>query len=120
MNNENNYRRQIGNATWQCLLCFRQSNTRAFASYHIKSHRSCDRCGKHFAGQLSSNTQIKQHLKSCKGVRKTTCHFCGTLMPNKKLYNRDWKKHTAICIQNPDNFVGPESVIQVKKEILGT
>jgi transcription elongation factor Elf1 len=156
MKNLYKYLRQtVTGQQWQCLLCFRRSTSIYFAKMHLKSHYSCDRCGRNFAG-AAAKYHFNRHQQSCKGPRNGTCQFCGTLKPMGKLVEHlktcrknptkydcnycglqfktkimdhigDWKKHTAICAQNPDNIAGtttfkkPESYVvpKVKEEILG-
>jgi hypothetical protein len=77
INDSNNYVRLLSTGQLQCLLCFHQSTSRSSAKNHLKSHVSCDRCGRNWAGKHAIYAK-QSHQKTCKGPKQTICHFCGT------------------------------------------
>jgi hypothetical protein len=120
------------------LLCFRQILNEDTAIKHVKTHRSCHRCGKNYAGASAKSCHIA-HLKCCKGPRYAICQFCGkkraTLALNehlktcqqrlkldppkyvcnycgKQFRNRldSWQKHTMFCTQQRLKLEPPKYV----------
>jgi hypothetical protein len=64
------YIRQCENVKmWQCLLCFASKPCKKVILRHVKTHKSCDECGKGFPIK-ANGMSINLHLKQCRG-------YCG-------------------------------------------
>jgi hypothetical protein len=95
------YVRQTDNGQeWQCLLCFYQRPNRKWLVTHVKTHISCEKCGRNWAGKRALGL-LKSHFKVCKGPKQTNCHFCGKEYRN----SRDIRIHIKHCRHRPSKLV---------------
>jgi ribosomal protein L37E len=119
LNNLENFVRELANRDWQCLLCFHTSTTRTTAKTHLKTHISCNRCGKNWAG-LKATERLRCHQKSCRGPKQLICHFCGLRQKRPSYLKRHLKncKTKRKMVENAENVIEYEVPTPVKQELL--
>jgi hypothetical protein len=81
-NPQNYIRPTLRNEEWQCLLCFRRKNDQKLAMLHVKTHVSCEKCGKNWAGKLATSLHKSHVSNNCQGPKKIrekkyACQYCG-------------------------------------------
>jgi hypothetical protein len=91
-----NYR-QLSDKKAQCLLCDKIMNRWGMKN-HLKSHKTCSKCGKKFGGTKGSWLHTRHEGKCLKKiVKKKNCDFC----PRIFIFNCHRVNHQKTCRFRP-------------------